>query len=96
MVNIVVLSTGPDGEEVVQTPWELIAAVRVDSLEDPEHNPSVHGQDVKVLRDGAPDYGAADGSEAQDHDLNRRSVLSSQTKRSRVLVVDLVDVLVQE
>jgi hypothetical protein len=96
VVHVVVLGTGPEGENVVQAPGELVAAVRIDGLEQTERDPRVHGQNVQVLRDGAPEDGAGDGSEAKNHDLNRRRVLSSQTERSRVLVMDLVDVLVQE
>ena len=54
VVNIVVVSTGPEREEVVERPGELVAGVRVDGLEDTKNNPDVHGQDVKVLGDGAP------------------------------------------
>src|SRR5690349_7684573 len=96
VVDIVVLSAGPDGEEVVQAPWELVAAVRIDGLENTEDNPSIHGQNVKVLGDGAPQNWAANSSESQHHDLDWRSVLSGQAERSRILVVDLVDVLVQK
>jgi hypothetical protein len=96
MVNIVVLGAGPERKEVVQRPGELVSTVRVDGLEDTEHNPDVHSQNVKILGDGAPDDGAADGSETQDHDLDRRGVLGSKTEWSGVLVVDLVDVLVEE
>jgi hypothetical protein len=94
VVNVVVLGTGPEGKEMVQRPGELVTAVRVDGLEETKHNPCVHCQDVKILGDGAPDDGAADGAETQDHDLNGRSVLSSKTEGGGILVVDLVDVLV--
>lgn len=49
-----VVSTGPEREEVVERPGELVAGVRVDGLEDTENDPDVHGQDVEVLGDGAP------------------------------------------
>lgn len=96
VVNIVVLGAGPDGEEVVQTPGEFVTAVGIDGLEDTEHDPDVHGEDVEVLGESAPNDGAADGSETQDHDFDRGGVLSSEAERSRILVVNLVDVLVQE
>jgi len=96
VVNVVVLSAGPERQEVVQTPWELVAAVRVDGLEHTEADPRVHGQDVEVLGDGAEDDWDSDSAEAEDHDFNRRGVLGGQTEGSGVLVVDLVDVLVEE
>lgn len=96
MVNIVVLSASPERKEVVQAPGELIATVRIDGLEQTEDDPAVHGQDVEILGDGAPDDGASYGTETEDHDFDRRGVLSSQTEGRRVLVVNLVDVLVKE
>lgn len=95
VVEIMVIGTGPERQEVVETPGELIAAVRVDSLEQAQDNPNVHGENVQVTSDGTPDDGTADGSEAQNHNLNRRCVFSGQTERSRVLVVDLVNGLVE-
>ena len=37
--DIMVLGAGPERKEVVQTPWKLVAAVRVDGLKQAEHNP---------------------------------------------------------
>jgi hypothetical protein len=96
VVDIVVLGAGPEGQEVVQAPWELVAAVRIDGLGETDGDPDVHCQDVEVLGDGAPDDGAADSAQTEDHDLDWRRVLSCQAERSRVLVVDLVDLLVQK
>lgn len=95
MVNVVVVGTGPDGEEVVQGPGELVAGVRVDGLENAQHDPHVHGQDVQVLGDGAPQDGRADRAQAEDHDFDGRGVLGREAEGRGVLVVDLVDVLVQ-
>jgi hypothetical protein len=96
VVNIVVFGASPEGKNMVQRPGELVAAVGINGLEKTEHNPSVHCEDVEVLGDGTPEDGAADSSESKNHDLDRRSVLGSKTEGSRVLVVDLVDILVQE
>ena len=95
VVHVVVLSAGPEGEEVVQAPGELVAGVGVDGLKQTAHDPQVHGQDVQVLGEGAPDDGAEDGAEAQEHDLDRRGVLGRQAEGGRVLVVDLVHVAVE-
>ena len=96
MVNVVVLSAGPEGNEVVKTPWEIIAAVSIDSLEETGCNPKVHGQDVEVTGDKAENDGDDDCSSAEYHGFDRRGVLGSETKRSRVLVVNLMNVLVEE
>jgi hypothetical protein len=96
VVDVVVLSASPEGEEVVKAPGELVAAVRIDGLEHAEGDPDVHGENVEILGDGAPEDRASDGSETQDHDFDGRGVLSGEAKGSRVLVVDLVDVLVEE
>ena len=90
-----VVSTSPDWQEVVERPGELITRVRVDGLEHTQRDPDVHGEDVEVLGDGAPDDRAADGAETEDHDFDWRGVFCRETEGRRVLVVDLVDVLVQ-
>lgn len=43
VVEIVVVGTGPEGEELAQAPGEVIPAVGVDSLEEAEDDPGVHG-----------------------------------------------------
>lgn len=96
MVNIVVLGAGPEGEEVVQTPGELVTAVGIDGLEQAEHDPDVHGEDVQVTGDGAPENGRADSAKTKDHDFDGRGVLGGETEGCRILVVDFVDVLVEE
>lgn len=96
VVNIVMLRASPERKDVVQAPGELVTTVRINGLEQTEGDPAVHGQDVEVLGDGAPEDGASDATKTEDHDFNGRSVLSGQTERRGVLMVDLVDVLVKE
>ncbi|KAB8338920.1 hypothetical protein FH972_021860 [Carpinus fangiana] len=48
-----------------------------------------------IAGDGAEENGASDCAKAKDHNLDGRSVFSSEAKGGRVLVVDLVDVLVE-
>lgn len=79
----------------MERPGEFIAGVRVDGLEKTQHDPDVHGEDVKILGDGAPQDGATDRAETEDHDFDWRGVFCCKTKRCGVLVVNLVDVLVQ-
>jgi len=89
------LSTGPERQEVVQAPREFVATVCIDGLKQTAGDPEVHGQDVKVLGAEGPDNWDYDCACAEDHGLNRRGVFSGKTKRSRVLMVDLVNVLVE-
>lgn len=82
VVEIMVIRTGPERQEVVETPGELIATVRVDGLEQAQNNPNVHGENVQVTSDSTPGDGAANASETQNHNLDRRCVFSGQTERS--------------
>ena len=91
VVSIVMISTGPEGEEVVQAPWELVTAVGIDSLEETEDNPEIHCQDMELASNQNPDDWSKDRAKTEYHDFNGRCVLSSQSEWSRVLVVDLVD-----
>jgi hypothetical protein len=95
MVQIMVIRTRPEGQEMMQTPWEFISTVGINGLEQTQHDPDVHGEDMQITGESTPKNGTPDGPKAQDHDLNRRSILSGQTEGSRVLVVDLVNGLVE-
>lgn len=90
-----VVSTSPDGQEVVEGPGELVAGVGVDGLEDTQDDPDVHGQNVQILGDCAPEDWCANSTEAKDHNFDRRGVFCGEAEGCGVLVVDLVDVLVQ-
>lgn len=91
MVNIVMLSTRPERQEVVQRPRELVAGVRIDSLEETADDPEVHSQDVQIASDGTPYDRAEDRAGAEDHDFDGRGVLGGQTEGGGVVVVNLVD-----
>ena len=52
VVQIVVVGTSPDGDELAQAPGEIVPAVGIDGLEQTEHDPDVHGQKVEVAGDG--------------------------------------------
>lgn len=64
MVDVMVIRAGPDGEEMMQTPGEVIAAMRIDGLEQTHGDPDVHSEDVQIAGDGAPEDGRADGADA--------------------------------
>lgn len=55
---------------MMQAPGELIAAVRVNGLEQPAHNPQVHSQDMQVARNGAPEDRGTNGAETKHQDFN--------------------------
>jgi len=95
VVSVMVVSASPERKEVVQAPWELVAGVCVNGLEKTKDDPGVHGENMEVLGDAAPDDWTTKSTETENHDFNRRSVLGGQTEWSRVLVVDLVNHLVE-
>jgi len=95
MMHIMMVGTCPKRQEMVQTPRELIPAVRIDGLEKSAHDPDVHGQDMQIAGDGAPKDRGADGAETEDHDFDWGGVFGSHAEGGRVLVVDLVDVFVE-
>jgi hypothetical protein len=51
VVSIVVIGTGPEGKEVVQTPWEVVTTVGINGLEKTEDNPEIHCQNVELTSD---------------------------------------------
>ena len=54
-----------------------VATVRVDSLEETESDPDVHGEDVQVAAEHAVEDGTKDRTSAEDKYLSRVSVLCS-------------------
>lgn len=95
MVNIVVLGSSPEWDEVVKRPWELVSGVSVDSLEKTEDNPDVHGDDMEVSSESTPDDWDTDGSETKSHNFNRRGEFSGDSKWGGVLVVEFVNTTVE-
>ncbi|KAI3476992.1 hypothetical protein L1887_61422 [Cichorium endivia] len=95
VVVVVVVGARPEGDPVVHRDGEVVARVRVDRLEEAQHDPDVHGEDVQVLGEGAQHERSADGAHAENQHLERMRILGRQTEGRRVLVVLLVDVLVQ-
>lgn len=70
VVHVVVLRAGPKRQEVAQAPGEIVARMRVDSLEQTENDPHVHGEQVEITSDRNPQDGTTDGTSGQKHDLN--------------------------
>jgi hypothetical protein len=95
MVHVMVMRSSPERYEIVKGPWKVVSRVRVNNLEQAKNDPGVHGNEVKVLGNNAPQYWGSHGTESKGHNLNRRSIFRSKTEGCRVLVVDFVDILVQ-
>ncbi len=96
VVDIVVLGTSPERNDVVQAPWEIVAAVSIDSLEETGRDPEVHSYNVEVTRHQAPDDWNEHSTSTENHGLDGRSIFSSESERCRVLVVDFVNISVEE
>lgn len=94
MMDIVVLGSRPKGEEVMQTPREFVAAMRINGLEESEDDPQIHCQNVQIFGDSAVEDRRTNSAETENHNLDWRGIFSSHAERSRVLVVDLMNVLV--
>ena len=89
-----VVSTCPEGEDVLEGPWKIVSAVSIDSLEETENDPDVHGEDVEVPGTKDVKNRTGDRSSTENEDLSRMSVLSSKAEGSRVFVVNFVNVLI--
>lgn len=89
-----VVSTGPEGEYVLERPREIVSAVSIDGLEETKNDPDVHGEDVKVSGAKHVKDWASDRPSAENEDLSRMGVLSGKAKGSRVFVVNFVDMLI--
>ena len=66
----------------------------IDSLEETEDDPNVHGEDVEVAGANDVENRTSDRSSTKDEDFSWMSVFGSKAERSRVFVVNFVDVLV--
>lgn len=91
VVNVVVISTGPEGKEVMQAPWKLVTTVSINGLKETEDNPEIHCQDVKLASAQNPNDGNNNSAKSENHDFNGGRILGGQPEWSRVLVVNLVN-----
>jgi len=94
-MEIVVVSTSPERKEMAERPGEIITRMGIDSLEQPQRDPNIHRQDVKIVGQVAVKERSTDGPSTKCESLDGMSVFSRQTERSRVLVVQFVDVSVK-
>lgn len=77
VVEIVVVSTSPEGKDVLKRPGKIVSAVSIDSLEETENDPDVHGEDMKVSGAKNVKDRASDRSGAEDKDFSWVGVFSS-------------------
>lgn len=89
------ISTSPERQEMVEAPRKFIATVGIDGLEQTQHNPDIHSENMQVAGESTPENRAADGPEAENHHLNRRSIFGGQTKWCGILMVDFVNSFVE-
>ena len=94
VVEIVVISTSPEGEDVLERPREIVTTVSINGLEETEDDPDVHGEDVEVASAKDVENRTSDRPSTEDEDLGWMCVLSSKAEGSRVFVVNFVNVLV--
>lgn len=82
VVEVVVICTGPERENVLERPREIVPAVSVDGLEKTENDPDVHGEDVKVASAKDIKDRTGDRSSTKNQNLGWVGVFSGETKRS--------------
>src|SRR4051812_30908138 len=76
-------------------PRKVVSRVGFDGLEETKGHPGEGRDQVQITCEVAPDERTSDGACAQDHDLDRVSVLGSDAKGCRPFVVEFVDVFVE-
>ena len=87
-MEIVVVGTGPEGEEVSEGPGEIVTGVGIDGLEKTKGDPEVDCQDVEVLSEEAVEERSRNGALSEDEDFEGVGVFSGlaiSTQRINVL-----------
>jgi len=80
-----------DALEMIRT----VTAVCINGLEEAKGDPDIDGEYVEVLREEAVNQRSENGSSPQNEDFRRVSVFSCQSKRCRVLMMNLMNVLIK-
>ena len=70
--------------------------MRIDGLEETKGDPNVNRDDVQVLSVLAVQQRSENRSCSENHNFKWMRILRSKTKRSRVFMMQLVDVLVEQ
>jgi hypothetical protein len=96
VVEIVMVGARPEWKDMLEGPWEVVAGVSVDGLEETKSDPDVHGGDVEFsARVDGPEDRAHESTHSKDESLERVSVFGGETEWSGVFVVQFVDVAIQ-
>ena len=66
----------------------------IDSLEEPKDDPDVHGENVEFPSTEDVENRTSDRSSTEDENFSWVSILSGKPERSRILVVNFVNILV--
>lgn len=90
------LSPRPERDYVLERPGEVISRVSIDGLEETKGDPNVNRDDVQVLSEFAVQQRPENRSRSENHHFERMRVLCSKTERSRIFMVQLVDVLIEQ
>ena len=96
MMEVVVVGTRPEGQDVLQRPGEVVPRMRVDGLKEPERDPDVHRDNVEVApREVAQTQRTTKRAYGKNQGLGWMGVFSSKAEGCGVFVVQLVDVTVE-
>ena len=87
VVEIVVIGSCPEWEDMTEGPWEIVARVRIDCLEEPETDPDVDGEDVEVVPSDAVEEGSGDSAQCEDQDFEGMSILRGLTMTFRFMLI---------
>lgn len=68
----------------------------IDSLEQPQNDPDVNSDNVKITSKCGVENGAGEGTSSKNEDFGGVGIFSSKAKGCGVLVVQLVDMLVED
>lgn len=95
MMEIMMFSPTPKRENIMQTPREIIPRMRVHRLMQPQTHPYIHRNNMQILRQITVEEGTADGSGAEDEDLERVGEFGGEAEGGAVAVMELVDFSVE-
>lgn len=98
------IGTCPERNEMTERPREIVSRVTVNSLEKTTHNPEKHSEKVKlpvtstlevIFLHSVVNKGTPDSTKTKNGSFQRMSVLCSNTKRSRIFMMNLVNLLIK-
>jgi len=81
----VVIGTGPEGEDVLERPGEIVPAVSIDGLEETEDDPYVHGEDVEVASANDVEDRTSDRSGTKDENFSWGAYSAARPKGAECL-----------